>query len=225
MIISVIIPVLNEASNIEGTLQRVLSLEGDYEVIMVDGGSTDATVSVASLYARVLVGPRGRASQMNIGAGEAKGEVIVFLHADTFLPDGAFGVIEKYLTNPTVIGGRFKVRLDDAGWKYRLIGSSINLRDYLLKGFGGDQAIFIRTSVFKTLDGYRDMPLMEDIDLGRRMCRLGKVVQLPLYVITSARRWKKDGVVRTILLMWMLRLLYLLGYSPHRLKRFYGETR
>jgi len=225
MIISVVIPVLNEASIIERTLQRVISLEGDHEVIVVDGGSTDATVSIASLYARVLAGSRGRATQMNIGAGEAKGEVIVFLHADTFLPDGAFSVIEKYLVNSAIIGGRFKVRLDDAGWKYRIIGSSINLRDRLLKGFTGDQTIFIRTSMFKALGGYRDIPLMEDLDLGRRMCRLGKVVQLPLYVITSARRWKKDGAVKTILLMWMLRLLYLLGYSPQRLKRFYGETR
>ncbi len=225
MTISVIIPILNEAAILEKTLQHVASLDGDYEVIVVDGGSTDGSTAIAGRYARVIGSSRGRSIQMNLGANEARGEVLLFLHADTILPDGAFGAIEKSLANPAVVGGRFKVRLDEAGWQYRMVGSSINLRDRLLKGFTGDQAIFIRTATFKTLGGYRDIPLMEDIDLGRRMGRLGRVVQLPLAVVTSARRWKKNGVFRTILLMWALRLTYLVGYSSQRLRRFYGDTR
>src|ERR1035437_1046882 len=222
MKVSVIIPVLNEAVILEKTLQHVSALAGDHKVIVVDGGSNDGTASIARRYAVVLSGARGRASQMNVGARQATGDVLLFLHADTILPDGAINAIKKALVNPKVIGGRFRVRLDRDGWRYRMIASSINLRDHVLKGFTGDQAIFIRASAFKTMGGYRDMPLMEDMDLGRRMCRLGKVVQLPLYVVTSARRWQHNGVFRTILLMWTLRLLYLLGYPPQKLNRFYG---
>ena len=225
MTISVIIPVLNEAAILERTLQRVTSLDGDYEVIVIDGGSADNTATIAGRYASVLSGPKGRAVQMNLGAKEAGGDILLFLHADTILPEGTFGAIEKALANPTVIGGRFKVRLDEAGWQYHIIGSSINLRDRLLQGFTGDQAIFIRAANFKEMGGYRDIPLMEDLDLGRRMGRAGKVVQLPLTVVTSARRWKNNGVFRTVLLMWALRLAYMTGYPPQRLRRFYGDTR
>ncbi len=225
MKVSIIIPVLNEAAIIEETLQRLTSLEGDTEIIVVDGGSADDTVTIALRYAKVLNGPKGRASQMNIGAKEAKGDVLLFLHADTVLPEGAIDAIEKSLADPSVIGGRFRVRLDQPGWRYRMVSSSINLRDRLLKGFTGDQAIFIRAPVFTALGGYREMALMEDLDLGRRMCRLGKVIRLPLYVTTSSRRWQQNGVFRTILLMWTLRLLYLLGCPPERLNRFYGDAR
>ena len=225
MTISVIIPVLNEAAILEKALQSVTSLDGEYEVIVVDGGSSDDSAAIAARYATVLSGPRGRAAQMNLGAKEASGDILLFLHADTILPERAFWAIEKALANPKIVGGRFKVRLDEAGWQYRMVGSSINLRDRLLKGFTGDQAIFMRASTFKELGGYRDIPLMEDLDMGRRMGRVGRVVQLPLAVVTSARRWKNNGVFRTVLLMWALRLAYLVGYPPQQLRRFYGDTR
>ncbi len=223
--ISVVIPVLDEAAAIAGTLEGLRAQEGRYEAIVVDGGSDDETVAIAGRYARVIDSPKGRARQMNAGAMEASGDVLLFLHADTQLPPGAMAAIEDALADPRVVGGRFKVRLNHPGWAYRVVGHSINLRDRLIGGFTGDQAIFVRAGVFRDLGGYGDMPLMEDLDFGRRMRRAGKVARLPLTVVTSARRWQKNGVVRTILLMWLLRSLYLMGIAPSRLKRLYGETR
>jgi rSAM/selenodomain-associated transferase 2 len=225
MKISVIIPVLNEAPILETTLRHIATLKGDFEVIVVDGGSRDNTASIAGRYARVLNSPKGRSIQMNLGAKAAAGQVLLFLHADTRLPECAFSAIAETMANPAIIGGRFKIRLDETGWQYRMVGSGINLRDRFFSGFTGDQAIFIRKPVFETLGGYRDMPLMEDLDLGRRMCRYGKVTRLPLTVVTSARRWKNNGVFKTILLMWALRIGYLLGHPPQHLYRHYGDTR
>lgn len=223
--VSIVIPVLNEASTIAGTLERVFVLEGNYEVIVVDGGSSDATVAIASRYARVLSSSRGRARQMNLGAWEARGEVLLFLHADTLLPRGAIAAVERALTDPRVVGGRFQLSLDHPGWIYRAIAFSINRRDRLFGGFTGDQAIFVRASMFRSLGGYRDITLMEDLDLGKRMTRVGRAARLPLKVVTSARRWRRDGVLRTVLLMWLLRFMFMLGCPPARLKRFYGEAR
>lgn len=225
MSISVIIPVFNEACTIENTLRQAGSLKGNFDIIVVDGGSSDSTVTIAGRYARVLRSPKGRSTQMNQGARAAKGDFLLFLHADTSLPEGAFTAVEKAMADPRVVGGRFTLKLDEKGWRYRMIGSSINLRDRLFRGFTGDQAIFIRKTVFEMLGGYRDMPLMEDLDIGHRMYRYGKVVRLPLTVITSARRWKNNGVFRTILLMWVLRLGYYFGQAPYWLGRFYGDVR
>ena len=225
MSVSVILPVLNEAHILEETLARLVSLDGNAEIIVVDGGSSDGTVSIAGRFAKVLRSAQGRAAQMNTGAKSARGDVFLFLHADTHLPDGAFTAIENSLIEPEIIGGRFNISLNEKGWQYRMVGYGINLRDRLIQGFTGDQAIFVRKAAFDALGGYRDMPLMEDLDLGRRMCRLGKVARLPMTVSTSARRWKKNGVFRTIVLMWALRLSYLVGLPSRRLSRLYGNTR
>lgn len=223
--VSIVIPVLNEASTIAITLERVLALQGEYEVIVVDGGSRDGTTAIASRYVSVISSRKGRARQMNAGASEAKGDVLLFLHADTILPEGAIAAVENTLAVHRVVGGRFKVKLDHPSWVYRVIGFSINLRDRVFGGFTGDQAIFVRAGVFRRLGGYREMLLMEDLDFGNRMAHLGKVAIVPARVTTSARRWQKDGVVRTIAVMWTLRLLFKLGIPPSHLKRFYGETR
>lgn len=223
--ISIVIPVLNEASTIAATLERTNSLDGDFEIIVVDGGSTDATALIASRYANVIQGPRGRARQMNAGASEARGDVLLFLHADTLLPQGAIVGVDQALRDSRVVGGRFKVRLGNSGIPYRLIAFAINLRDRFFGGFTGDQSIFVRAGVFRTLGGYRDMPLMEDLDLGRRLAAAGKISRLPLCVTTSSRRWERHGIAKTVLLMWTLRLLFTLGCPPARLKRFYGEMR
>ena len=223
--LSIIIPVLNEASTIASTLEHVLTLEGDYEVIVVDGGSADDTVVIASRYARVLRSERGRGSQMNVGARAARGNLLLFLHADTLLPPGAIARVEQVFSDSRLVGGRFKVELSHPGWVFRIIAFMINLRDYFFRGFTGDQAIFIRADIFRDLGGYREIPLMEDLDLSKRMMEAGRVIRLPLSVTTSSRRWEKDGVVKTIVLMWLLRLLYVSGLPPSRLKRLYGETR
>jgi rSAM/selenodomain-associated transferase 2 len=225
MQISIIIPTLNEVGSIVATLKRVLSLPGFYEVIVVDGGSQDKTAELAQAYSRVIRATGGRAGQMNAGAAAAGGEVLLFLHADTVLPEKALKAVEQALSDNSVIGGRFRVRLDCPAWRYRAVGSCINWRDRILKGFTGDQAIFIRRGAFRKLGGYAEIPLMEDLELGRRMLRAGRVIQLPEYVMTSARRWQKKGLVRTIVLMWALRLLFNLGCPPRKLVRFYGNVR
>lgn len=230
--VSIIIPVLNEEKLIAATLEHLKTVKGNFELIVVDGGSSDKTTEIAKKFAKVVESPRGRAIQMNKGAEVAKGEILLFLHADTFLPPEAINSIEEALTGPEIVGGRFKVRLDNDKMIYRIIGGLINLRDRFTRGFTGDQCIFIRKDTFERLGGYRDFPLMEDLDLARRMRRAGpaeggagKIVRLPLTVTTSARRWQRKGVWRTILLMWALRILYLLGVPSQTLKKFYGEVR
>lgn len=223
--ISVIIPVLNESSTIGATLENLVRLGGSPEIIVVDGGSTDGTPALAQRHAKVLKSQRGRAIQMNQGAALARGDIFLFLHADTVLPAGAFSAIEEAMADPQVLGGRFKVRLDSPRRIYRLIEFSINLRDRLFRGFTGDHAIFVRAPLFREMGGYRPLPLMEDLDLGTRLCRRGRVVRLPLAVTTSARRWERRGVIRTVLLMWLLRAAYVLGVSPHTLSRLYPPAR
>ena len=225
MRISVILPVLNEEKSIAPTLQTVTSLK-PYEIIVVDGGSSDGTRGIsAQLGGRVLVSERGRARQMNCGAREATGDVLLFLHADTRLPSTALADIGAALSDPRVVGGRFDVELDDDGWLLRVVGRMISLRSRISRVGTGDQAIFVRREIFDKLGGFPDIPLMEDIAFSRALKRRGRVACLSSRVVTSARRWRTEGVGRTIVKMWALKTLYLLGVSPFRLKRFYGDGR
>ena len=190
---------------------------------MVDGGSTDATTAVAARFPRVrlLVSPRGRACQMNAGARAARGDVFLFLHADTLLPDGALAAVEAAVTNPGVVGGRFDVSFDNPRPVFGMIAWFMNRRSRLSGISTGDQAIFVRRQVFEALGGYPEMPLMEDVELCRRLKRRGRLMPLRLAVRTQARKWERDGAVRTILLMWALRFLYMIGVPPARLHRWY----
>lgn len=223
--ISIIIPVLNEALTIGPFLAHVLDQTGEYEVIVVDGSSEDDTAALASRWTQVIAAPRGRALQMNQGAARAEGDVLLFLHADSFLPKAAVAAIEGALKDPAVVGGCFSLAIDDPALIYRLIAFFSNLRVRLLGHMLGDQGIFVRREVFEQMGGFAEMELMEDCDFSDRLKRTGRIVQLGLPIITSARRWQRCGVWRTILLMQKLRLLYRLGHSPAELNRMYIHAR
>jgi len=223
--ISVILPVLNEEHVIGSTLQALLSLM-PYEIIVVDGGSTDGTRAVCDQFGvRVLTSEPGRARQMNCGARDATGDVLLFLHADTTLPASALNDISTAMRDPDCPAGRFDVEIEGAHWMLKIIAWLINYRSRITKIATGDQALFVRRAVFETMGGFQDIPLMEDIAFCRALKRMGPMDCLRTRVITSGRRWERDGVWRTIIKMWMLKLGYLAGVSPERLKQYYADTR
>ncbi len=223
MRLSVIIPILDEAETLPqtlGTLQALRS-EGN-EVIVVDGGSRDGSAQLAAgLADQILLAPRGRALQMNAGARRARGECLLFLHADTLLPAGAAETIAAGLAATGRAWGRFDVRLSGRPWPLRLVETLMNLRSRLTGIATGDQALFVKRAVFEKLGGFPEIPLMEDIALCRRLKRISPPLCLRQRVITSSRRWESNGIWRTIALMWHLRLAYFLGADPADLARRY----
>ena len=226
--LSVVIPALDEEATIALTI-RSCRKAGPCEVIVVDGGSRDRTVEIARGEAdAVIAAPRGRAAQMNAGAAVARGNVLLFLHADTLLPGGSVSAVLVALQDPEVIGGAFRVRLvasPGAGRYARatlwITGRMIGARASVARAFTGDQAIFVRAEAFRAVGGYPEIPLMEDVALSRRMRRGGKTVLLSLRAQTSGRRWEAWGPLRTILFMWRLRIAYLLGRTPSRCAEAY----
>ncbi len=222
MRISIIIPVLNEAQAIAGCLDRLQPYRAQgHEVVVVDGGSRDGTMALAQPLAdRVLASPVGRARQMNQGAHVAQGEVLLFLHADTQLPDAACDVIISALQT-AARWGRFDVRLSGSAPGFRLIESMMNLRSRMTRIATGDQAMFVTKDLFHAVDGFDDIPLMEDIALSRRLKKRAPAACLRQCVVTSSRRWEENGILKTVLLMWRLRLSYWLGADPAHLVRQY----
>jgi len=222
-VLSIIVPALREAANLARLLPALRAAAPGAEIIVADAGSDEVTREVATRVAgvTVLTCERGRARQMNAGARAARGDTLLFLHADTVLPDGFEASITRALTEPGVVAGRFDVRLDNPRWPFRMIGSLMNLRSRWSGISTGDQALFVRRDVFEALGGFPDIPLMEDIELTRRLKRRGRQAALRERVTTSARKWEREGVARTIGLMWTLRLLYACGVSPARLHRWY----
>ncbi len=220
--ISIVMPVLNEAPAIAEALAALQPLRGrGVEVVVADGGSRDDTVTLARpLCDQVVCTPRGRALQMNAGAATATGDVLLFLHADTRLPDGAYALIDGALGTVRQ-WGRFDVRIDGRHPLLRLIAFMMNLRSRLTGIATGDQAIFCTRALFDRLGGFAPIALMEDIDFSRRASRFGAPVCLTARVVTSGRRWERHGVLRTVLLMWRLRLRYFLGADPGDLARDY----
>ncbi|WP_455245650.1 TIGR04283 family arsenosugar biosynthesis glycosyltransferase [Petrachloros mirabilis] len=233
MVISVIIPTLNEETTIAETLRHTSGL-GFEDIIVVDGGSSDRTPDVVRTLSnknqeycgiRFLTSPPGRGRQMNEGARACRGETLLFLHADSRLPDKAAQLIASSLTNPGLVGGRFDVRFDSSTVWARTISTFMNGRSRVSRISTGDQAIFVRREIFEQLGGFAEIPIMEDIDFSTRLKRLGPIVSLRETVTTSFRRWKQNGPLRTILLMWTLRFLYWLGISPARLAHLYKTVR
>ncbi|MBA2246473.1 MAG: TIGR04283 family arsenosugar biosynthesis glycosyltransferase [Gemmatimonadetes bacterium] len=221
--LSIIVPALNEAAGIRATLEPLQPLRArGHEVIVVDGGSEDATVALAQPLAdRVLVAGRGRARQMNAGAQEARGEVLLFLHADTLLPPEADRRVLEELARSSRGWGRFDLRLTGRHPLLRLTARLIGLRSRLTGMATGDQAIFVRRDWFEQAGGFPEIPLMEDLALSRALKRRGRPLCLHERVTTSSRRWEERGILRTVLLMWRLRLAYYRGADPHDLARRY----
>ena len=220
--LSVVMPVLDEAEGIEAALAALRPLrECGHEIIVADGGSTDGTPERASPGAdRVLAAARGRAHQMNAGAKIATGHVLVFLHADTELPPEADRQVFGTLGDRPGWGS-FSVRLSGSHPAFRVIERMISLRSRLSGIATGDQAIFVSRELFEAAGGFADVPLLEDVELCRRLRRTVPPVRPPAPVTTSSRRWEAGGIVRTTGLMWWIRAAYALGASPHRLARHY----
>lgn len=222
--LSIIIPALDEASHLEALLADLLAREGDSEILLVDGGSTDGTWEIAGRFpVRRLRAPRGRAAQMNAGARRATGDVLLFLHADTLLPPDAFRRVADALADPGVAGGSFRLAFDrsDPWLAAYAFCSRINHPLFTY----GDQALFLRRDHFLRIGGFREIPIMEDVEIQRRLRRQGRFVKLPEPVVTSARRFVDVGPVRQQLLNLALVGLYHLGVDPARLKRLYTDAR
>jgi rSAM/selenodomain-associated transferase 2 len=221
--LSIIIPVLDEGERIAGALDRLADLRAlGVEVIVVDGGSGDATVQRARMRAdHVISAPRGRARQMIAGAAKASGDVLLFLHADTRLPDDADHLVLDGLARSERAWGRFDVRIE-GGHLLSMIAGTMNIRSRITGIATGDQAIFARRNAFDAVGGFPTIPLMEDIALSKRLKRMSRPLCLRECVVTSGRRWEAKGVVPTVLLMWRLRLAFFFGADPKQLARRYG---
>lgn len=227
MSLSIIIPCLNEAPGIVESLQALAPLRArGAEVIVVDGGSSDPTPLLARRWVdRVITTSRGRAKQMNAGAAAARGEILLFLHADTRLPDSADGIIIDGLTRGRKHWGRFDVDISGRHPLLRLIAALMNARSRLTGIATGDQGLFVTRSLFEAAGRFPEVALMEDIALTRKLRRYNRPLCLRHRITTSGRRWEKHGVIRTMLLMWWLRLAYWLGADPDRLARRYAPHR
>lgn len=223
MKISVIIPALNEESHIEKTLRSVMRQGGKYECYVVDGGSTDNTAAIAGRYACVINSARGRALQMNAGARLCTGDVLLFLHGDTILPDNAFCEIRKKMADDTVAGGSFYITFDVDSLILR--GVSLITRFNFRLFHYGDQGIFLRKHIFQMLGGYKNIPIMEDYDFYKRLRRQGKVIILRMPVISSARRFIRKGIIRQLLINKFVVLAYWAGIDIQMIKHFYDDER
>ena len=219
--ISIITPVLNEEQQIVSFLDNLRQVSW-CEHVLIDGGSTDQTRSLINRYpVRLISSPPGRGTQQNAGASAATGDILLFLHCDTRLPENYQHVVFRILAQPGTVAGAFQLGIDHPGRWYRLIERGVNLRSRLLSLPYGDQALFMKKSVFHQAGGFPDQPVLEEIPLLCRLRRLGKICQAPAAVVTSARRWQQLGIVRTTLINQLMLVGYMAGISSQRLARLY----
>ena len=223
--LSIIIPVLNEAHAINQTLSRLKVPEGGggVEILVVDADPKGETIhAITQSHVRKIIGTRGRGAQLNRGAAEASGKILLFLHADTILPGGTLKAIVRCMKDADIAGGAFDLGIESEKSVFRLIEAAVYLRTRLTHIPYGDQAIFLRRDIFHQIGGYKEIPLMEDVELMRRIKRAGgKIIIIPSKVQTSARRWEKEGIIWCTLRNWTVTALYLMGISPERLARYY----
>jgi rSAM/selenodomain-associated transferase 2 len=224
--LSIIVPVLDEADHISSALTALVPLRArGAEIIVVDGGSADNTVALATPLAdRVIASARGRATQMNAGAAAARGDALLFLHADTRLPVDADRLILEGLAQSRRAWGRFDVTIDSEHPLLPLVAASMNMRSRLTGIATGDQAMFATREAFDIVGGFPEIALMEDITLAQNLKRMSPPLCLRACVTTSGRRWERRGVLRTVLLMWRLRLAYFFGAKPEDLARRYDSS-
>jgi rSAM/selenodomain-associated transferase 2 len=219
--LSIIVPTLNEQAHLRATLVSVDLGPAD-DLIIVDGGSHDATRDIARQFtSHVRSAPRGRARQMNAGASQAQGDVLLFLHADTQLPPGGLDSVRDIMQQPQIAGGAFRLQLTPSTCGLRIIAWGANIRTRIGKRPYGDQALFIRRSLFTAIGGYADTPFLEDVQLVKALRQHGKLAIMPQAVRSSGRRWQHDGLLYTTVRNNVLLLLYGLGVSPVTLKRWY----
>ncbi|ELR96433.1 TIGR04283 family arsenosugar biosynthesis glycosyltransferase [Gloeocapsa sp. PCC 73106] len=221
-IISVIIPVVNEAANLEQVLARVKQ-SSNVEIIVVDGGSCDETITIAQAAGVKVIESaiKGRANQMNSGAEIAQGEILLFLHGDTLLPPDYGTWIRETMAQPGIIGGAFTLKISGKAQSLRWVETLVNWRSRYLALPYGDQGIFLASSTFKAIGGFPTLPIMEDFELILILRKLGKIAIIPESVLTSGRRWQKLGVFKTTLINQLMILGYALGVHPEKLARLY----
>jgi rSAM/selenodomain-associated transferase 2 len=224
MAISVIVPTLNEAASLALTLCKVRA-QKPHEILVADGGSTDGTEGAAGLADHFLRSERGRAAQMNAGAARATGDVLLFLHADCTLEDGALRAAERCLWRRSIVGGCFSMRVAAEGFLYRSIDACATARVRLTGLIYGDQGLFLRRRDFERLGGFPPLRLMEDVFFSRRLRHEGRPAVLPQKIFVSPRRWQRVGLVRQSLRNWALTAAAALGVSPNRLAAFYPPVR
>jgi rSAM/selenodomain-associated transferase 2 len=226
---SVIIPVLHESSIINTTIEHVSQRGSGFEpeVIVVDGDHEGGTVrAIKNREVITMISPQGRGIQMNRGASVARGEILLFLHTDTELPENAFTLISSAMKKARYAGGAFDLGIQSGRPVFRLIEKMVSLRTRLTRVPYGDQAIFIKKDCFEAIGRFQEIPLMEDVELMRRMKKSGyRICIIPLKVKTSPRRWEQEGVLFCTLRNWMLISLYLLGVKPEKLVRLYHKDR
>lgn len=218
-LVSVVIPALNEAECLPSTLQSIRAQPESHEIIVVDGGSSDATVEIAREYGQVIRADRGRARQMNAGARAASGQVLLFLHADTRLPEGALRAIRETLEQPAVVAGNFRLRFDEQSPLLRFYAGCTRLRSPLL--CFGDRGLFVKRRAFEEVSGYPDISIFEDVEIVRLLHAAGRFAYLPDEVTTSARRFRQNGPLQQQLKNFHLWLRYVCGADPDRLARLY----
>lgn len=223
--LSIIVPTLNEQTQLPATLARLRLTSGD-ELIVVDGGSVDNTVAIARQFTScVLSSPPGRARQMNLGAAHAGGDILLFLHADTLLPSGGLEAVRAAMQRPDMVGGAFRLAFVPATPALRVIAWGANMRTRLAKLPYGDQALFVRRQLFEELGGYANVPFLEDVKLVQALRKKGLLAIVPQTVQTSGRRWQRDGILYTTIRNNMLMTLYFCGVSPNTLQRWYTARR